>query len=72
MPINKRRCESCGTKKKVCPECGSTFVTPRDNPGTPSPTEIVDHGLGAQEVSYKHVCWNCGWQERVTITIERE
>jgi hypothetical protein len=72
MPLNKRRCESCGTKHTECPECGGTFVTPREGMQTPSPNDIVDYGLGAQEVSYKHVCWDCGWQERVTITIERE
>lgn len=71
MPIVKERCEGCGKRENVCPECGSYKVTPLDNPGTPKPTKIASHG-GPDEQEYTNVCWNCGWKENVTVTFERE
>jgi len=71
MPLEKDRCDECSDQRTVCPECGGTFVTPRDNPGLPSPNDIVDYG-DEGEAEYTHVCWDCGWDETVTVKIERE
>ena len=71
MPIEKENCGECGRTKRVCPDCGSRFVTPRDNPQEPSPNEVVDQG-GRDSIEYKHVCWDCGWREHVTVAIKRD
>jgi hypothetical protein len=71
MPLIEEGCDSCGSKKDKCPECGSDFVTPRDNPGQRSPNHHVDYG-GEGIFTYKHICWDCGWSEEVTVEITRE
>ena len=71
MPLQKENCGECGRSDLVCPACGSRFVTPRDNPQHPSPNELVNRG-GQDSIEYTHVCWDCGWKEYVTVTIERE
>lgn len=47
------------------------MVTPCDNPGQYKPNHIVYYG-GRDEISYTHICWDCGWEERVTVTFDRE
>jgi hypothetical protein len=78
MPIERELCdECCKTTIRACPECGSRHVTPREkySPDTMTPTDVVDFGVdedGDTELTYVHVCWDCGWKERVTVTIQRE
>ena len=69
MPLDLERCD-CGSKQHHCPECGSNMVTPRENFRSPTPTSVIDTG-GPEEVTYRHVCWECGWDETVTMTVER-
>lgn len=70
MPLEKENCGDCGAKRNACPECGSTFVTPMDNPQKRKPTSMATHGPYG-EVEYKHVCWDCPWSEKIRVTIER-
>jgi hypothetical protein len=71
MPLIKERCSgNCGCVISKCPECEGTMVTPRDNPERPTPNELIDYGDG-EEITYRHVCWECGWGEEVTVTVER-
>lgn len=73
MPLEKDRCPCCNEKQIRCPECGSKKVTPRDNLYQETPTKIVNFGGEEEgEITYNHVCWECGWDEEVTIKIERE
>lgn len=72
MPLERQSCEECGNSHYVCPECKSHHVTPRDDPHKPSPTRVVDGDYGTEEVTYTHVCWDCGWREHVTVQIDRE
>jgi len=87
MPIEETSCNECGHDETRCPECGLKHVTPRDNHPAPSPTDIVDYGLAncvgpktasmldcdreAEEITYTHICWNCGWSEDITLSVER-
>ena len=71
MPVKKTKCDECGEQDDECPECGAGIVTPRERHGGPkSPNNIVDYG-GEGEFKYKHVCWDCGWTEWVTIEVRR-
>jgi len=87
MPLDDTTCDchECSATHYRCPDCGERFVTPRDEPGLPTPTTIVDVGIrdledhrnvtvrdDAVEVRYRHVCWSCEWGETVTVTIERD
>lgn len=72
MPVEDHRCERCLQKRDVCPDCGSPHVTRRENMYAPSPNEVVDYGVDDEKVEYKHVCWDCGWDETVVMTIERK
>lgn len=68
--ITKERCD-CGGTAYVCEECGSRMVTPMDNPSQRKPNDIVGTG-GEGTFEYTNVCWGCGAEETVTITIQRE
>lgn len=74
MPLERRRCDECGTEEPVCPECGSKKVTPRDNPHQKSPNALVDYGTDHRDEpytqQYTHVCWDCGWSEERIVTVE--
>lgn len=70
MPVEKERFDPYSDKQYVCPECGGRHVTPLDNPDTPKPTTIAVEG-GPEEVTYSNVCWDCEWEEKVTVTFER-
>ena len=70
MPLEKEECECCGDIRDVCPECGSEFVTPMDNPCMDDPMEVVKYG-GMTVGEYTNVCWDCSWEERVSIEIDR-
>lgn len=72
MSLNKESCECCGNSRDRCPECNGHMVTPLDNPEARKPTEIAIYGEDEEVEEYKNVCWECGWSERVTVTIERE
>ena len=71
MPLKQLDCDMCSCSHTVCPECESRMVTPRENMYTPSPNEIIDFG-GEKKAVYKHVCWDCGWTEEVTLEVSRE
>lgn len=72
MPLEKSQCDECGTNQLQCPECGSNHVTPQDDMYKPSADRVVNLGLDEGcEIIYTHVCWNCGWEEKVTVTISR-
>lgn len=72
MPIEEQRCDGdgCTAKHLKCPECGGNHVTPRERHGTKSPNDIVDFG-GEGEFEWVHICWDCGWEEWVTVEISR-
>jgi len=79
MPIERERCDGCcNSTVRACPECGSSHVTPREkySPDKMAPTDVVDFGFGEDsgvtECEYFHLCWDCGWKEKVTMTVERE
>lgn len=69
MPLKKERCEGCGRTQNACPECGSNMVTPRENMRVDI-LYVIDY-TEESEVEQHHVCWECGWKEELTITIER-
>lgn len=76
MPLVRDRCDCCGEVKPACPECGSHHVTPRETIHRYPPNHYVDYGWLTEEedggkVVYEHVCWDCGWDETVTIKITR-
>jgi len=56
-----------------CPDCGSTKITsevgPEQATGTNLETAIfsADEGSSVQVV---HQCWNCGWEETRTVTVD--
>lgn len=72
MPIEQSHCEKCGESEDVCPECGSGMVTARESESTLSPIQAVDYVPRDITIEYTHVCWDCGWTETVTMTVERE
>lgn len=69
MPLVRDRCNGCNKSMVVCPECGSGKVTPLDNLKAPSPRKLVIYNKD-REVTYKSVCWDCGWSEKVKVTVE--
>jgi len=70
MPLIRDRCNCCNNQKIKCPECDSTFVTPCEGMKKPSPKDLV-YFSDKDEITYTHYCWDCGWKEKVTVTIER-
>jgi len=83
MPLERQQCEGdgCTASHAICPSCESRTVTRRENVGTPAPVNVIDYGRsldsvepdddGTVTVTYEHVCWDCGWVERVEMTIDR-
>lgn len=69
MPLERRRCEKCQGRHSRCPECESWKVTRRERFDTPAPHRAIDFEED-QEIVYKHVCWECGWEEKRKVTIE--
>ena len=69
MPLEQSTVETM-EEQLTCPECGDYKVTPMDNPRKRRPNDIVKFG-GIDEIEYQNVCWECGWGETVTVTIER-
>jgi len=73
MPLDQSYCDGCGGWEMQCPECNGTHVTPRDTPYIPSPNQVVNLGHEHEHrLEYTHVCWDCGWQETVILTVRRE
>lgn len=87
MPFEKTDCGSCGASELVCPKCECTHVTPMEAHGTPRPDNVVAEGLAdvitkpgrigveslsePEQITYKNLCWECGYTEAVTVTFER-
>jgi hypothetical protein len=77
MPLQTSSCGECGRSESVCPECGSSHVSPRVAVHVEAQavlgqvTHILDH-TPIEQFETAHVCWNCGWEEQLTVTIERE
>lgn len=77
MPLKTTSCGECGRSETVCPDCGSAHVTPREALHVEEQavlgkvTHILDH-TPIEQFEAAHVCWNCGWEEQITVTIERE
>lgn len=74
MPVQEVWCDGCERTRTECPDCGSTKVTLREGLYTPAPQDVIDYGLGLEDgesIEYTHVCWNCGWEETVEMTVER-
>lgn len=68
MPLEKVSCDDCGKNGYRCPGCGSHMVTPLENMRKPSPTKIVTEGPGGEH-EFIHVCWDCGWDEKVYVDV---
>jgi hypothetical protein len=81
MPIDTHRCDECGHKRDVCPECGDHKVTPME-PVRPSNDDLTNTtsvkrwvselATDGDEATFENLCWNCGWKERRTIRVSVE
>lgn len=75
MTLKRERCGDCGTMHTVCPDCGDRKVTPYEptDPDMSPTTSVMDFIRGASRggsATFEHVCWNCGWTEEWTITVD--
>lgn len=75
MPLDQQQCNECGESHQTCPSCGSQNVLVREPTAHNVErrhrlTAVVDV-TDISDVTYEHTCWNCGWTEELTISIER-
>lgn len=76
MALEKEQCDGCGTTRTVCPECGSTHVTPYEPadprmPLTMSVMGFIRQADPGDSATFEHVCWSCGWDEQWTISVDQ-
>lgn len=74
MPPNKDNCPECGRSHAVCPDCGEAAVsvdavTPDWGSLTPDFNDFAVYGETGEELEYKIVCWECGFEENRTVKI---
>jgi len=70
--MDRVRCSECGEAQYICPECGGSKVMPNEDLQTPSVqqwvTELTEPG--EHTLTIEDVCWECGWSQEKTITVE--
>lgn len=79
MPLENQNCDSCGENRKVCPECGDHKVTPlepkdfwrEELSAGPSVKKFVQYAEDGESLTFSNLCWECGWEEQITVTVER-
>lgn len=63
------RCEECGDRRLVCPECGSTYVTQNEPMQKPKYSTFIRTAEDGDQFETKDICWNCDWERNITVTV---
>lgn len=71
----KQKCDECGERHEVCPECGSRSFTPHeaDDTNRQLTTPITQWARTAADgatMRFTDVCWDCGHEDPRKLTLE--
>lgn len=75
MGPEEKRCENCGERHKVCPECGDRKITPlepQEGPITVGIRRHIQQAEDGEELEFENICWECGWKETISFTVNKE